>query len=205
MDPSKSPSNPADDPDPALDDRARERAHDERLVAKAIDGDQAAFEEIYERHRHAVYKVALGMLRNPDDALDVVQETFVKAHKSLARFERRASIGTWLCQIGLHQAIDLQRRRKVRKADPLEEGRVAESGQHSPNTLAEGSELQAALTKALDELSAKHRQVFVLYTVKGLSYKEIAEVVGISVGTVMSRLFYARKNLQGKLAQFAPR
>ena len=61
------------------------------------------------------------------------------------------------------------------------------------------------VAEALDELSAKHRQVFVLYTVKGLSYKEIAEVVGISVGTVMSRLFYARKNLQGKLAQFAPR
>jgi len=205
MDPSTSPSNPADDPTPGLDPRAKERAHDERLVARAIEGDQAAFEEIYERHRHAVYKVALGMLRNPEDALDVVQETFVKAHKSLARFERRASIGTWLCQIGLHQAIDLQRRRKVRKADALEEGRVAESGQPAPATLAEGSELQAALTKALAELSDKHRQVFVLYTVKGLSYKEIAEVVGISVGTVMSRLFYARKNLQGKLAQFAPR
>jgi RNA polymerase sigma-70 factor (ECF subfamily) len=205
MDSSSSSSKPTEDPTPGLDHRAKERAYDEKLVARALQGEQAAFEEIYERHRHAVYKVALGMLRNPEDALDVVQETFVKAHKSLARFERRASIGTWLCQIGLHQAIDLQRRRKVRKADQLEEGRVEQQSQLSPGAKAEESELQTALTKALDELSEKHRQVFVLYTVKGLSYKEIAEVVGISVGTVMSRLFYARKNLQGKLAQYAPR
>jgi RNA polymerase sigma-70 factor, ECF subfamily len=182
--------------------RAKSRAHDEGLVQRAVAGDPQAFEELYERHRHAVYKVAHGMTRNVEDALDVVQETFVKAHKSLARFERRASIGTWLCQIAVHQAIDLGRRRKVRRAEPLEEKLVGGEGL-SPRAEAQEQELRQALTKALDELSEKHRTVFVLYTVQGLSYKEIAEALGISIGTVMSRLFYARKNLQGLLAQFA--
>ena len=175
--------------------RAEARAQDKKLIERALAGDATAFEEIYERHRHAVYKVAYGMTRNAEDALDVVQDTFLKAHKSLARFERRAALRTWLCQIAVHQGIDLGRRKKVRRADSLEDG-LAEARER---------ELKSALQQALAQLSEKHRTVFVLYTVKGLSYKEIAEAVGCSVGTVMSRLFYARKNLQGLLAQFAPR
>lgn len=180
----------------------RDRARGDDLVQRAVAGDPRAFEELYETYRHAVYKVAYGMTRNPEDAMDVVQDTFIKAHKSLARFERRASVGTWLCQIAVHQSIDLARRRKVRQADSLEEGLVGGDAP-SPRTEAQGNELQEALTKALDQLSEKHRTVFVLYTVKGLSYKEIAEALNISIGTVMSRLFYARKNLQGLLAQFS--
>lgn len=146
------------------------------------------------------------MTRNQDDAMDVVQDTFVKAHRSLARFERRASIGTWLCQIAAHQAIDLGRRRKVRRAETLEEGLVKGGAPGSaPAEKAQASELKAALDEALGELSEKHRMVFVLYTVKGLSYKEIASTLEISIGTVMSRLFYARKNLQRRLAEFARR
>ncbi|MCA8923628.1 MAG: sigma-70 family RNA polymerase sigma factor [Planctomycetes bacterium] len=182
--------------------RAEARAQDRELIERALAGDSTAFEEIYERHRHAVYKVAFGMTRNAEDALDVVQETFLKAHKSLARFERRAALRTWLCQIAVHQGIDLGRRKKVRRADPLEDGLVA-SEERGPRADARERELKTALREALDKLSEKHRTVFVLYTVKGLSYKEIAEAVGCSVGTVMSRLFYARKNLQGLLAQFA--
>jgi len=178
------------------------RALDEDLVERVLAGDSSAFEELYERHRHAVYKVAYGMTRNAEDALDVVQETFVKAHKSLPRFERRAKVGTWLCQIAVHQAIDLGRRRKVRQADSLEEGLV-KGKSANPRAGAQEHELREALDRALGQLSEKHRTVFVLYTVKGLSYKEIATAVGVSVGTVMSRLFYARKNLQGLLAEFA--
>lgn len=193
----------SDQPGPR-DSRARERAYDEQLVSRALDGDNKAFEEIYERHRHKVFKVAYGMTRNQEDALDVVQDTFVKAHRSLVRFEGRASIGTWLCQIAAHQAIDLGRRRKVRKAESLEEGLVKGGAPGSaPADQAQASELQAALDLALSELSEKHRTVFVLYSVKGLSYKEIAAALEISIGTVMSRLFYARKNLQNRLADFA--
>ncbi len=184
--------------------RAKERAYDMELVKRTLTGDRSAFEEIYERHRHKVLKVAYGMCRNPEDALDVVQDTFVKAHKSLVRFEGRASVGTWLCQIATHQAIDLARRRKVRKAESLEERLVPgkEVGK-APLANAQANELSAALAKALGELSEKHRAVFVLYSRKSMSYKEIAKVLDVSIGTVMSRLFYARKNLQRMLAEFA--
>lgn len=201
-------STPQDDP------RARQRAEDDRLVARALGGDSKAFEDLYERHRQTVFRVAYGMTRNAEDALDVVQETFLKAHRSLGRFERRASVVTWLCQIAVHQAIDLSRRRKVRQAEPLDERLVADgaegpraggpSHELPPAHNAQARELQAALDQALSKLSEKHRTVFVLYTVKGLSYKEIADAVGISIGTVMSRLFYARKNLQAMLGEFTP-
>jgi RNA polymerase sigma-70 factor (ECF subfamily) len=199
-------------PGPALsaqdEARAKARAEDERLVTRALEGESAAFEALYEKHRHAVFKVAYGMCRNAEDALDVVQETFLKAHRSLPRFERRASVGTWLCQIAVHQAIDLSRRRKVRQAESLDERFVPEqsgsSQEGGPSGQASRQELERALDQALAKLSDKHRTVFVLYTVKGLAYKEIAEAVGISIGTVMSRLFYARKNLQAFLAEFAP-
>ncbi|MCO5171500.1 MAG: RNA polymerase sigma factor [Planctomycetes bacterium] len=202
-------SQPQDDP------RAQARAEDDRLVARALGGDGQAFEALYERHRHTVFKVAFGMTRNPEDALDIVQETFLKAHRSLGRFERRASVVTWLCQIAVHLAIDLSRRRKVRQAEPLDERLVADGVEGpsqgggpaqavAPPQGAQARELQAALDQALAKLSEKHRTVFVLYTVKGLSYKEIADAVGISIGTVMSRLFYARKNLQAMLGEFAP-
>jgi RNA polymerase sigma-70 factor (ECF subfamily) len=196
------PAAPA--PGPRPDPHAAERAYDAELVRKAKDGDKQAFAEIYERHRHKVLKVAHGLCRNQEDALDVVQDTFVKAHRSLGRFEGRAKLSTWLCQIATHQAIDLARRRKVRKTDPLEEKLVAGADvEKAPGRQAQANELSEALAKALGELSEKHRTVFVLYTTKGLAYKEIAETLGISIGTVMSRLFYARKNLQKKLAEFA--
>lgn len=181
-----------------------ERAYDLALVRRAKKGDRAAFEEIYERHRHKVFKVAYGMCRNQEDALDVVQDTFVKAHRSLPSFEGRAALSTWLCQIATHQAIDLARRRRVRRAEPIEERRLAgKDVAEGPRGRAQASELREALDRALDELSEKHRTVFVLYSQKGMSYKDIAKTLGISIGTVMSRLFYARKNLQRMLAEFA--
>jgi len=188
------------------DRRARERARDAELVRRVLAGDRSAFGEIYEHHRRKVFKIAYGMTRTEDDALDVVQETFLKAHRNLARFEGRSALGTWLCQIATHQAIDLARRRKVRQAEPLDERLVGgETAGQSPRGKAQESELRDALDRALGELSEKHRTVFVLYSVEHLSYKEIAEVLGISLGTVMSRLFYARKNLQRRLAEFSGR
>lgn len=184
---------------------AEARAYDVELVKKAKTGDRGAFQELYERHRAKVYKVAFGMTRNQEDALDVVQDTFVKAHRSIERFEGRSQISTWLCQIATHRAIDIGRRKKVRRADSLEEGLVAKPRPgEAPNEHAQAEELKVALEDALGQLSEKHRSVFVLYTVKDLSYKEIAATLEISIGTVMSRLFYARKNLQQMLAEFAP-
>ncbi len=219
-------------------------SEDSDRVRRAMAGDAKAFEELYTKYRPAVFKVAYGVAGNVEDALDVTQETFLKAHRSLELFEGRASVLTWLCQIAIHRAIDLERRKKVRRAVGLEDymtpaGTKRPGGalgsrpdapsdpdatpaqpprmsnaarvpttmgpqqELDPAVMASGNELKTALDKALAELSEKHRTVFLLYTVKGLSYKEIADALSISIGTVMSRLFYARKNLQGLLAEFA--
>lgn len=190
------------------------RRVDEACVERALAGDKTAFEEIYERHREPVFKVAFGVVRNVDDALDVAQETFLKAYRCLERFEKRSSLLTWLCQIAIHRAIDMTRRKKVRKASELEDYMTGDGSRNGtsnrlgpkptldPGALAQGGELKAALDRALDELSEKHREVFVLYTVKGLAYKDIAKTLGIQIGTVMSRLFYARKRLQELLSGF---
>jgi RNA polymerase sigma-70 factor (ECF subfamily) len=183
------------------------------LVRRVRSGDARAFETLYLKYRPAVFKMAHGITGNLEDALDVTQETFLKAHGSFELFEGRASILTWLCQIAIHRAIDTERRKKVRRSVELQDymgpgcarsaDGLARPVAPDPQALACGNELRAALAHALSGLSEKHRTVFMLYTVKGLSYKEIARALGISVGTVMSRLFYARKNLQGLLAEFA--
>ena len=176
---------------------------DQELLTRAQQGDTQAFLDLYERHRRAVYRVAYGLTHDIEDAMDVVQETFIKAHKSIARFERRAGIGTWLCQIAVHQSIDLCRKRKVRQSEPLDVTREVAGRERTPDSHAREHELSEAVGKALMKLSDKHRTVFVLHVVKGMPYKEIAETLGCSVGTVMSRLFYARRHLQGLLAPFA--
>lgn len=221
-----------------------QNSEDTDRVRRALAGDAKAFEELYTQYRPAVFKVAYGVTGNVEDALDVTQETFLKAHRSLELFEGRASLLTWLCQIAIHRAIDLERRKKVRRAVGLEDymtpagtkragstlatrpdathdpdatpaqpprtiaaprvpSTMGPAQEHDPAVNASGNELKTALEKALAELSDKHRTVFLLYTVKGLSYKEISDALEISIGTVMSRLFYARKNLQGLLAEFA--
>lgn len=198
-----SPSTPASDPTVGQPPASGGPA-DQELLARAQQGDTQAFLDLYERHRRAVYRVAHGLTHDIEDAMDVVQETFIKAHKSIGRFERRAGIGTWLCQIAVHQAIDLCRKRKVRQSEPLDGvGREVAGRERSPDSHARERELSEAVGKALMKLSDKHRTVFVLHVVKGMPYKEIAETLGCSVGTVMSRLFYARRHLQGLLAPYA--
>lgn len=182
-----------------------DRAADQERLERAQAGDAQAFLEIYERYRRAVYRVAYGLTHDAEDAMDVVQETFIKAHKSIARFERRASVSTWLCQIGVHLSIDLIRRKKRRDTEPMEAARDVAAPGRSVESNARERELSEALHKALMKPSDKHRAVFVLHVIKGMPYKEIAETLGCSVGTVMSRLFYARKNLQELMAPYGPR
>jgi RNA polymerase sigma-70 factor (ECF subfamily) len=203
-----------------------DREADFALVDRAVAGDSAAFADLFERHRHAVFKVSFGVTRDREEALDVVQDAFLKAYRSLEGFQKKSSVLTWLCQIAVHRAID-KRRRKKAPAISIEEYMAAPTVSGGPGTGSgrdlspawgvggarprnapspvadvQARELAERLRDALAQLSEKHRTVFVLYTTKGLSYKEIADALGISVGTVMSRLFYARKNLQGLLAEF---
>jgi len=190
---------------------AADPQHDEDapLVARAAAGDGDAFAGLYETHRERVYRLAYRYVHNQQDALDLCQEVFVRAFESLTRFKGESRFSTWLMRIATNTCIDHLRHSRVRQAAELDEqwvtGDARLPGRRStpaPERGLDRQELGAAIEAAIAQLSPEHRAVFVLHEIEGLTYQEIAETVGIPVGTVMSRLHYARKRLQGLLAWY---
>jgi RNA polymerase sigma-70 factor, ECF subfamily len=179
---------------------------DDLLVARAARGDHQALDELFARYRDPAYRVAYRLLGNAEDALDAVQDGFIKALTHLGRFEGRCSFKTWLLRVVSNAALDLgrQRRRRDELSAAVTERAVLDGGvtpDHlDPGREAEESDLRRALAEALRELPEAQRRTFVLHVDGGLSYREVAEAMGISIGTVMSRLFYARQKLKGMLA-----
>ena len=177
------------------------------LLARARNGDTAAFDELITRHRQNVFMHTYQIVRNEEDALDLTQETFIRAWKSLARFKGPASFGGWLHRIATNAAIDVCRRRQIRMQTGIEIGpmkidpasRTTPSRPEVPGEALDRQEIKQRVEQAFDSLSPEHRAVIVLKEIEDLSYEEIAKHVGCSLGTVMSRLFYARKKLQNLL------
>jgi RNA polymerase sigma-70 factor (ECF subfamily) len=182
---------------------------DQDLVEAAKAGDRRAFQELYQRYERKVYAVAYGFLRNQEDALDVLQEAFIKVHRYLSNFEGQSSFYTWLYRITMNVAADRGRARGAQgRAFGTE--RVPEEdwervlpdqdpGDESPDAAAARTEERAKIMKALDTLSEDHRRIVMLSDLEGLSYREIAETLDIPMGTVMSRLHNARKRLRDAL------
>jgi RNA polymerase sigma-70 factor (ECF subfamily) len=184
---------------------------DDRLVDAAAAGDRTARHALFERFRDAVYQTAFRVTGRHEDALDVVQDAFIKAFDRLTEFQRESGFKTWLLRIATNRSLDLLRARKVRLAAPLEpdgdEGRIepaAPAENSHPGRGLEQREISQRLQVAVESLPADQRAVFALYATGGLTYGEIAEAVGIPIGTVMSRLFHARKKLHEILADLAP-
>jgi len=179
--------------------------HDDwELVDRAVKGDKSAFRTLFERYRMRAYRVAYRFLGRHEDALDAVQDAFIKAYKGLGRFEKRAQFRTWLMRIVTNTCLDLRRSRTRSSTVSLstelaeitpEEGQPRRQTETVLEKLQYG-ELRGALDDALGQISEAHRTAFVLHTEEGLTYREIAEVLEIREGTVMSRLYHARKNLQ---------
>ena len=184
---------------------------DQDLVLAARKGDRDAFKTLFERYHRRAYALAFNVLRNPEDALDVVQDAFIKAHKYLDKFEGNSSFYTWLYRIVMNLAIDHLRKHRRVKPVELDESRVQEAGDGADNALLPhilGSnptralmdkQIRARIDQALEELSDNHRAVLVMRELEGLSYEEMAQAMGCSKGTIMSRLFHARKNMQKRL------
>lgn len=177
---------------------------DDDLVARARAADTAAFAELYRRHRERVYRVAYRFCGNKNDALDMCQETFVKAFESLGSFRGSSSFATWLTRITTNTCVDFSRHARVRQSVPLDEHYMGSDATREPRPTEalERQEIRQAVEAALEKLTPEHRAAFVLHTFEGLTYQEIAETVGCPVGTVMSRLHYARQRLRGLLARF---
>lgn len=184
----------------------RHEPSDEVLVGRTARGDADALNVLFHRHRSVAYRVAYRLLGNEPDALDAVQDGFVNALSHLGRFGGRSSFKTWLLRIVSNAALDLGRSRRRRDtrfarttADDLPA--VADHRAADPDHGLNRTDLREVLTAALNQLPAAQRQTFVLHVDGGLSYQEVADALGIAVGTVMSRLFYARQRLKESLAQ----
>jgi RNA polymerase sigma-70 factor (ECF subfamily) len=186
---------------------------DERkLVEDARRGDADAFRQLVLRHQRKAYAVALGIVHDADEARDICQEAFLKAHRNLATFEGDSQFFTWLYRIVTNLCIDHLRRRRGEKLEFDEAVATDDAGDESgisprrlgfdPGRALADKELRARLHDALGKLSPTHRTVLVLREVEGLSYQEMADVMKCSIGTIMSRLFHARKKMQAMLIEY---
>jgi RNA polymerase sigma-70 factor (ECF subfamily) len=193
----------------------RDPVDDRDLVESARKGDRDAFRTLFDRYHRRAYALAFGVLRNQDDALDVVQDAFIKAHKYLDKFEGNSSFYTWLYRIVMNLAIDhLRKHRRVRPVELDEAQLEGVEGDDSllpkmlgghPGRALLDKEIRARIDQALGELSENHRAVLVMRELEGLSYEEMAQAMNCSKGTIMSRLFHARKNMQKRLADLLDR
>jgi RNA polymerase sigma-70 factor (ECF subfamily) len=176
------------------------------LVERASDGDPDARRELFERYRDQAYRVAFRVTGNGDDALDVVQDSFIKAFESLGEFQRDAGFKTWLLRIVTNRGLDHLRWRKVRLAVPIDgtndEGpvQVAAAERDPPGAALERQEMAQQVERAMDSLPPEQRAAFALHASGEMTYGQIAEVTGVPIGTVMSRIFHARRRLREALA-----
>jgi len=181
---------------------------DQTLIERAQAGDQAAFRRLVERHQRRAFGIAVALVRDEEDANEVVQEAFIRVYRGLSQFHGGSSFFTWLYRIVTNLSIDVIRRPARREqplGDDLErelDAAPAVRGFDASDPFVElhRSELRQVIEKALDELPPYHRGVIVMREIQGMSYEEMAEAMNVSKGTIMSRLFHARRKLENALA-----
>ncbi|MBK8171394.1 MAG: sigma-70 family RNA polymerase sigma factor [Sandaracinaceae bacterium] len=201
------PASKAEEANTTEDDRA--------LVERVQRGDEAAFRLLFEKYNRRAYAVALGVVKDKQDAHDVVQDAFIKVHRHIGNFQGTSSFYTWLYRILMNLAIDhVRKHQKNKKLDyddrvQRDSGEIAASGlpmqsmnDGNPSRVSARKELSAKLQAALMELPEYHRAVILLREVEGLSYEEMSDVLKVPKGTIMSRLFHARKKMQESLREY---
>jgi RNA polymerase sigma-70 factor (ECF subfamily) len=183
--------------------RLAESERDRELILRAQRGDQPAFRELVERHQRRAFAIAVGFVRDEQDALEIVQEAFLRVYRGLDAFNGAASFFTWLYRIVKNLSIDLMRRpawqREISEevvGEQVDSLFLARIDAANPLDVLGRRELSARLAAAFDALPPYHRSVIVMREVEGKSYEEMAAVAGVSKGTIMSRLFHARRKLQ---------
>lgn len=190
--------------------RRREAEEDRELILLAQKGDQAAFRKLVERHQRRAFAIAVGLVRDENDARELVQEAFLRVYKGLATFQGGSSFFTWLYRIVTNLAIDLMRKPGRRDAELAEEHALDDEAVDfpllaridgaDPIDVMRRREIAGRIQAALDALPPYHRGVILMREVEGMSYEEMAQAMGVSKGTIMSRLFHARQKLQRALA-----
>lgn len=195
------------------DDESTAGPSDAELVRLAQRGDVDAYDQLMQRHQSKIYGLIYNMTSNQQDAEDLLQEVFLKGFKVIKRFKGKSSFYTWIYRIAINRTINYVKKRKKRMALSLNDVDLAVendpayvelSARESPFRDATLTELQEKLNRALQTLSEKHRAVVIMHDIQGIPHEEIGKMMGCSPGTVRSRLFYARQQLQAELAEFAP-
>lgn len=176
-----------------------------KLVNKAVKGDNSAFEALMEKHMGIIYNIALRMAANQDDAEDMTQEIMIKIFRSLGSFKGNSKFSTWIYRVAVNTCLDELKKKKNKKYLSLDAEISGDDGENqieikddspSPEKLAEQNELRDMVAAAVKLLSDEHRAVIVLRDIRGMSYSEIAGILGCSDGTVKSRISRARAQLK---------
>jgi len=186
-------------------------AEETALVARAREGDLAAYDDLVRRYQERIYATIYHMTSNHEDANDLAQEAFIKAFHALKSFKGGSSFYTWVYRIAVNKTINFLKQRKNRSQMSLDD--LDFNAEHDPDLVALISdrtprrdinlaELQEKLNEAMQKLSEPHRLVVTLHDVQGLSHEEIAKIMGCNIGTIRSRLFYARQQLQAHLSDY---
>jgi len=200
------PANVGGEPsgDPAVSDELE-------LIKRARNADLAAYDDLVRRYQQRIYATIYHMTSNHEDANDLAQDTFIKAYQALKSFKGGSSFYTWVYRIAVNKTINFLKQRKNRVQMSLNDmdfnaehdpDMVALVSENTPRREAGLSELQEKLNEAMQKLSEVHRLVVTLHDVQGLPHEEIAQIMDCNVGTVRSRLFYARQQMQGYLVDY---
>ncbi len=188
--------------------------NDLELVDRIQSGDQDAFKDLVEKYQRKVYSICYGMLKDSESSMDVSQEVFIKVYRYIGKFNRDSSFYTWLYRITVNMCIDHIRKnsrvKQVEYDDALSHDGEVDGEEHilpstlglHPDKVYGRKELRQKMLEALETLSEKHRTILILREVEGLSYEEMADVLNISKGTVMSRLYHARRYFQEAIKDY---
>jgi len=190
---------------------ATDEPEDQKLVKRAQGGDLEAYDELIRRYQERIYATIYHMTANHEDANDLAQETFIKAYQALKSFKGDSSFFTWVYRIAVNKTINFLKQRKNKTHMSLND--LDFNAEHDPDLVALVSdktprrdvnliELQEKLNGAMQKLSEIHRLVVTLHDVQGLSHEDISKIMGCNTGTVRSRLFYARQQLQAYLSDY---
>jgi RNA polymerase sigma-70 factor (ECF subfamily) len=175
------------------------------MISRCQQGDQEALKEIFDKYHKRVYRIAYGVVRHREEALDVVQEVFIKLFRSIKNFKGRSHFYTYLYRMVMNTAIDHKRKAGKQFVSSLdEEGSFepSDEAEKGPEKILLQKELEERVKRAMDKLPDEQKAALIFRDVEGLSYQEMAEAMGCSIGTVMSRLHYGRKRMQESLKDY---
>ncbi|HSI87212.1 MAG: sigma-70 family RNA polymerase sigma factor [Candidatus Methylacidiphilales bacterium] len=204
-------SSPLPQPSPGGNEAENMGPQDDELVARTQKGDPSAFDELVRRHQRRVYKVIFNMTHNHEDTNDLLMETFTRAFQSIHTYKERAAFYTWLYRIAVNRTLNFLQKRKHDLGNVSMDDE--ESDLHNRHEFIDPSQksvtdqerlklLQNKLNESMMKLSEEHRAVVTLFDIENFSHAEIAKIVGVTEGTVRSRLHYAHKQLQKLLKNF---